>query len=324
MDYNLIPPFIMRESGLKVEEQAEIHVKEQVKMNHSIYSSDINLRIALQLEGIFLVFKTRNLNDEEIAEPGGYDILYLTPDADSWDPNCEAWAEQEYEMLEIDGEILLRTQRTPVQILEENDYFVVSGINAIRISAENYEKCIDGIISSAYVSTPGPGEMDDNFNIQDWQLGTDIVRAGMASTDARLDGKLLDAALSDRMEISKFAMAIGSTTANKGGCELFLADLDELLADIAEVWTETGFTTAGGPKRVTTDMLSNIWTISHEMAVKTIKLTIQLNQEGENTSLARHLGTNDRMLRYRRIKPHFSLTPFSSPRRRIVRGGTLA
>ena len=93
------------------------------------------MRIALQLEGIFSVFKTRKLNDEEIAEPGGYDILYLTPDADSWDPNCEAWAEQEDEMLDIDGEILLRTQRTPVQIIEEYDYFYVSGIYAIRLSA---------------------------------------------------------------------------------------------------------------------------------------------------------------------------------------------
>ena len=75
--------------------------------------------MALQLEGIFLVFKTRNLNDEEIAEPGGYDIPYLTPDADSWDPNCEAWAEQEDEMLDIYGKILLRTQRPPVQIIEK-------------------------------------------------------------------------------------------------------------------------------------------------------------------------------------------------------------
>ena len=103
MDHNLIPPFIMREAGLKVEEQAKIHVKEPAKENHSIYSSEINLRIALQIEGIFSVFKTRNLNDEEIAEPGGYDILYLTPDADSWNSNCEAWAEQEDEMLDIDG-----------------------------------------------------------------------------------------------------------------------------------------------------------------------------------------------------------------------------
>ena len=86
-----------------------------------------------------MVFKTRKLNDEEIAEPGGYDILYLTPDADSWDPNGEAWAEQEDEMLDIEGEILLRTQRPPVQIIEEEDYFDVSGIYTIRISADNYD-----------------------------------------------------------------------------------------------------------------------------------------------------------------------------------------
>ena len=103
-----------------------------------------------------------------------------------------------------------------------------------------------------------------------------------------------------------------------------MADLDDLSADIAEAWTGIGSTTSGGPKGVTADMISKIWTISHEMAVKTIELTIQLNQEGENASLTRNLGTNDRMLRYRRIKAYFSLTPFSSPRRRRLRGGTLA
>ena len=47
MDHNLIPPFIMQEAGLKVEEQAKIHVKEPAKENHSIYSSEINLRITV-------------------------------------------------------------------------------------------------------------------------------------------------------------------------------------------------------------------------------------------------------------------------------------
>ena len=41
------------------------------------------------------------------------------------------------------------------------------------------------------------------------------------------------------------------------------------------------------------------------MAVKTIALTSQLNREGENTSLARNLRTNDRILRYRWIKSLF-------------------
>ena len=110
------------------------------------------------------------------------------------------------------------------------------------ISGETYDKCIDTVISYAYVSTP-EGEMPDNFYIQDWQLGTDGVRAGVVATDARLDGILLDAALSDRLELSKFAMAIGSITANKGGCELFMAELEELAEDVAEAWTEISSTT---------------------------------------------------------------------------------
>ena len=59
--------------------------------------------------------------------------------------------------------------------------------------------------------------MAHDFNIQDWQLGTDGVCAGMAATDAQLDGMLLDAALSVCMEFSKFAMAIGSTMAKLVG-----------------------------------------------------------------------------------------------------------
>ena len=199
MDHNLISPFIMREAGLEVDKQAKIHSKDASKKNQLIYSHEIGLRIALQLEGIFSIFKTRKLSNEDIAEPGGYDLIYLTPDADSWDPNYEAWAEQEDDMVDTEGEILPHTCRVPVQIVDENDYCDVSGIEAIMISGERYDKCTDAVISSTYVNTP-EGEMPDDFYIQDWQLGTDGVRAGVAATDARLDGTLLDAALSDRLE----------------------------------------------------------------------------------------------------------------------------
>ena len=60
-------------------------------------------------------------------------MLYLTHDADSLDPNCEAWYEQEDEMLDMEGEILPHTCRVPVQIVDENDYCDVSGTKAIRI-----------------------------------------------------------------------------------------------------------------------------------------------------------------------------------------------
>ena len=40
------------------------------------------------------------------------------------------------------------------------------------------------------------------------------------------------------------------------------------------------------------------------MAEKTLQVTTKLNRNEDNTSLARNMGTNDCMLRYRRIKSH--------------------
>ena len=137
-----------------MDEQAKIHAKDASKKNHSIYSHEIGLSITFQLEGIFSIFKTRKLSNEEIVDPGGYKVLYITPDADSWDPNCEAWAEKEDDMVDMEGEILPHTCRVTFQIVNENEYCDISGIKAIRISGERYDKCIDAVISSAYVSTP--------------------------------------------------------------------------------------------------------------------------------------------------------------------------
>ena len=89
MYHNLVPPFIMREAGLEVDEQAKIHTPQPSKENHSVYCKEINLRIPLNIEGIFLVFETRRLNATEISEAGEYDIVFISPDADNWNPNCE-------------------------------------------------------------------------------------------------------------------------------------------------------------------------------------------------------------------------------------------
>ena len=191
----------------------------------------------------------------------------------------------------------------------------------MRISGEKYEHCIDDYIYSAYVRIPEPEDVTDSYRIQDWILVKDIIREHVASTYARLDGKILDAALSDWMEFSKFSMAIGSMTANSGSCEFFEADME---AAVSQTRAEIGSTTAGHPKGFTAEMLSKIWTIPYEMAEKTLRVMSQLNRQGENTSLARNLGTNDCMLRYRQIKSHFSLAPFLSQARREARGSKRA
>ena len=57
-------------------------------------------------------------------------------------------------------------------------------------------------------------------------------------------------------------------------------------------------------------MLPNIWSIDHKISEKTLQVTTQLNHNIENTSLARNMGTNNCMLRYRRIKSHFFTDTF--------------
>jgi hypothetical protein len=50
--------------------------------------------------------------------------------------------------------------------------------------------------------------------------------------------------------------------------------------------------------------LSKIWRISHEDAQRTLENTSHLLQRTTNPELSRNYGTNDRMLRYRRIKDY--------------------
>ena len=72
-------------------------------------------------------------------------------------------------------------------------------MEAISVSREKYESYIDALISSAYTSIPDPGDVTDIHRVKDWLLVEDGICAHVASTDARLDEKLLDCALSNRL-----------------------------------------------------------------------------------------------------------------------------
>ena len=253
------------------------------------------------------MFEMRGLNATEVSKAREYDIVFISPDADSWNPNCETWGDQEDLMLNQDGEIIQYEVKKPVEFIEESDYIGMSSMDASGVSRDKYESYIDTLISSAYTSIPEPGDVTESHRVQDWLLVEDSILAHVASTDARLDEKLLDCALSDRLEFSKIAMAIDSMTANCGNCDLFESNMEQAAT---KTRAEIVSTTAGQPKGVTPELLSKIWTIPFKMAEETLRVTSQLNRHGENTSLARNLGTNDRMLRYQRIKSQFFTDTF--------------
>ena len=56
LNHNLVPPFIMREAGLQVNDIAKIHVDDPTKKDHAIVIEDLDLSIPMQLNGIFSFF----------------------------------------------------------------------------------------------------------------------------------------------------------------------------------------------------------------------------------------------------------------------------
>ncbi len=90
-EVNLIPPFIMRETGLVVSDVPRIHTKinDLTDKLHCIVAkvdSSYNiLKIPLELDGIFLFFNARKLSDNEVENFEYIQILCMSPDGPDWD-----------------------------------------------------------------------------------------------------------------------------------------------------------------------------------------------------------------------------------------------
>ena len=76
IDSNLIPPFIMRMRGALVNDAPKIHCASPTVEDHLIGFEDIDLRIQLQLKGIFSVFHHRTPTSDELQ---GCDKVFLAP-----------------------------------------------------------------------------------------------------------------------------------------------------------------------------------------------------------------------------------------------------
>ena len=78
MHHNLIPPFILREAGVEVNEVPKFHVKNPNEEHHSIYWEDADVRIPMSLHGTFSYFPTRKPTDKELSDTANAVVL-LTP-----------------------------------------------------------------------------------------------------------------------------------------------------------------------------------------------------------------------------------------------------
>ena len=65
-DYNLIPPFIMRSGGVVVNDVLMIQCEDPAVDDHCVSFVDSDLRIPLQLNGVFSYFHTRVPTEREL------------------------------------------------------------------------------------------------------------------------------------------------------------------------------------------------------------------------------------------------------------------
>ena len=76
LEHNLIPPFVMRENGITVNELPKIHSSDPSSDDHAIIV-DEQLRIPLSLYGTFSYFPSSTPSIEEMQ--GSDDVYLLTP-----------------------------------------------------------------------------------------------------------------------------------------------------------------------------------------------------------------------------------------------------
>ena len=285
MTNNLIPPFIIREAGTQIKDTPKIHVTNPDESDHAITFPDQDLRIPLQLWGIFSFFHTRMPSSEEIAHS---EPIFLTPDSDNWNPHSEHFAQNEDSMLDWEGYIAPQ-KRQKKHTLDLNT----------AVDMPVWENAVDDTVTAAFDATLDAEDYD-----ADW-YGDQFAKS-----------------LNDCLESSKFGISIGSVTSYiEDAPELF----EPIFGHIDDFKSEIDAVQANRPGKVTPELLSKIWHIKEDLAKKTIIQTTQLYRQGADNDLSRQFSTNDRMLRYKRINSQFFTdTLFVTAKGKSTRGNTCA
>ena len=303
MDHNLLPPFLVREASLFLDETPKFQSTDLSRNNHTIYDDESGMRIHLQLNGTFSYFPTRALTVDEQERWDEYPVVYLTPDSDRWDPQATHYADAEAAMLDSGGDIVNR-DTTMSTVFDDAD---IAEMYAEPVEWDVFDTFVDSIFADHDTTLTGD-PMDDDDDDDDTRLSHDGIRAQLSSFSGVHQPKLFAQSIFDRATISHLSMALGSTTIDNLACEVFAA-VDAM--------------SAGRSQGVTPEHLSKIWRIPFDDAVKTLDATTQLLHHDPDSSLAKSAGTNDRAVRYRKINStFFTDTMFATKLAKSLRGNT--
>lgn len=323
MENNLLPPFIMREKGLLVNDRPKIQSNNPTVDDHAILFED-GFRVPLLLHGTFSYFPSTKPTAAQLDSSD--EIYLLTPEV--FNPHDLAYSQNERAMLDWEGNLIEPAARQKFMledIIEDetiSSTLAISELEANAIDAIFEHADIDLLIAEEPLKIPR--EADETM------LG--LSNISLIYNDATLYHQLRD-----RWALGSFMSTIGSTDAFKENVlfdfmndtalpttneesisEELLSEeqlMDELFAgatsgqiDLDQIMTSS--TTAQTSRGVDASHLSKIWKIDIDTAKKTLATTTQHSKRTDNPKLSRNYATNDRMLRYKRIHVYFYMDTF--------------
>ncbi len=326
MSHHLIPPFLLREAGLVVNELPKIQAPNPDETTHSIYDPRTQMRIHLQLNGIFSYFKCRAMTPDELQQWREFPVVHATPNGREWDPYNEIYAEEEASFLNHRGELndnRLPSRRERPHLIEDDEDFrwrmsEVQNTYVEGLTIQEYDDMIASNFSSA-------AAMNDSAPVQD-QRWFDVMDDHIARTVSSIDTILNEDELADALEELDISTAYGvasgsATTAGEEVEDLFYENFEAILSAATGTFSALA---SGDPTGVSAERLSKLWRISEEDAHRTIEQTTQLGRNSANTNLSREFPTNDRALRYKRFidTVFYTDTMFVTGKAKSTRGYT--
>jgi hypothetical protein len=221
MNNNLLPPFVLREHGIQINDTPKIQVDDPTVDNHSILFPETGFCIPLSLWGIFSYFPTSKPTEQTLNDSD--EVYTLTPT--KWNPHCDAYAANEENMLDWEGNIVEKKDR--VQVILSDIAEDLAAAASVQVSSLE-SRCIDDVLQRSGVTM----EEDVHPCFGHVPRDADQVASVLAGVSPLLNDRTLYDRMKGRADIGKFQAAIGSTNATD---EIYLvSDDDETEASQAD------------------------------------------------------------------------------------------
>ena len=134
MDNNLIPPFILWEMGVTVNDVPKIHKEDPTVDDHAITFVEMGFWIPLSLWGIFSYFPTSKPTHDDLLNPN--EVYILSPA--TWNLHSHAYSTNEESMLDWEGNMQQKRDHQHQIILDdvEDDINMVASLQTTQLEQE--------------------------------------------------------------------------------------------------------------------------------------------------------------------------------------------